>query len=1552
MSVNPNFFGSSILGRTQAQQYVSPQLFGSTQNAVQAEAAMMFGPPRTTPVSQYGDDVSRTHLDLFEAYEGSNLHLADTIVGFVLMTPDFSLVVLPPLQTNAMTIEWNVYEFNNLLAQPTPYEGTSRLVSAKKHANRASVSRYGIAFAMEGDMVGSPEGRTAYTRNLQMMSMACLETVHYHTIYALLNCKNALIHRADQLRMAESTSTTLANLEAAEFAALAFDPNVFVRTIERHAAVMRRDRFDPDTLIVFPGFSWTQEVVAQPMYTEYWVFGPGGTQVLVPGPVAPGRFRGMPVYESREFGLQTSGGVLPLQPLSQRVSVGEFYPMTFENLRGVPLDASYETRWRGVAVYDFDRDDYRVVSFVDALFHSRIFGGNPMEPDGLAPQTDVLAQRINASYRDGSGNLEDDIRIYSDLESLENTSHSRAPRRHYMFLSHLPDAQIVQKVKKFSEFDIDVLPTSDLLQMANSLKSRIFSMRGECGQETLCGIEDLFDVLRTFEEAEYNEAFFRALINENIDRSINENEEFVGFRVNDTQSPDWYPNAYGGLDLPLKTDAWPVVPPGLGSWNMLVTYVNQAEARGYGNEAQNPTLARAKRAVRSVRQLHKTLNSLAGASGGLKTSAGPEWIHALKSEAAVFNGLYLSRPPVFLATLSGQQAQPRDRNLATVAVDLPRAWGGDWMNITAATRSSLLSAISGASTAAELRARLAVRTPADNSVLLNASKGPADLQKEFLPKYVAGLWKLASVHGNLPARAIESKLLFEEKLKESEAILAETDSLTPDQTKRILALLAAAAKRGKAAPKAVSAEDEELGLLLIQTYPTATNSNTTPNTSIVNSEGAGRRSDAAGVARVAYHFFEAMPEATQHSRTVIMQALEEELEFNSVILASALGVSRSQVGAYEFLEQAGIQAGAPVAAELNAFSASKAALQSVITAFEQDWQAHLRQSGLLSGNDVAVERAVSNGDVIDHFRSPLAMSPALLTSLGAQKGDRLPLILPANPSDHYRTKVLPDAGDSMQWLLPVKSDVSMGEMIGSKVPLGPDRLKAQPLFRSKMHAPSWKNPYAGSRVARSGKAFNDGFGIGLVKTAAGRVELEDPLVISQRVNAANELRARMGMDARVNIELELAQAEEQRSELERALKSEETRAALLRQFSTATMKSGNNSLQGGAFGRTLYNTALYDESQGYPAGRAAALQQRYPYRSGVYAGEMDGGVSSQYLVNRGNDLYVAPQMAAGARTIRDENGQLFNLVPVDEDGRADESNALQETDASNEAAHPNSIHRYNKINLIEDPILRLLTMVILELPVSSTTFLTLAEANVHVPINFILWRLNIEFSMWSIIMMRAGIETGANMIGPSNLVFSNSAADKMLLGHFTFHNAPVVFNHRGVSILRNVFPREYHAGWNTTWLQTAADLREPVRGSLIASPIAITESVEFARISFTDNTAPLTNMHLTNRPNVRATLPDHSSAAFNEEMWGFSQAGVFKDATQENYFSVELKINARASAGKHFTYDRMRGSYSVCHPGSSPLSGNRTGPRCAPIWNGVPGLFPSQEAFDADSRIQ
>lgn len=1557
MSFNPNSFGRTAVGLTNIAQHTSPQLYGAaSHNAVLSEAAMMFGPPRASAIQQYGDDVNRTHIDLFEAYEGQNLYLADTIVGFVLMTPDFALMVLPPLQTNTMTVEWNVYEFNNLLAQPTPYEGTSRLVSAKKHGNRASMSRYGIAFVMEGDMVGSPEGRTAYKRNQQMMSMACLETVHYHTIYALLNCKNVIIERADQYKHERSTAASIADLEAADFASLAYDPAVFVRMIERHAAVMRRDRFEPDTLIVFPGFTWHKDhVVAEPTYTEYWVFGPRGTQVLVPGPVAPGRFRGIPVYEGREFGVQTAGGVLPLQPLAQKVSVGEFYLMSGESLRGAVLDATYESRWRGVALYDFDRDNYRVISFGEALLHSRIFGGNPSDPDGLAPQTDLLVQKINAGYKDGSEKFEDDMRVYSNPMALENTGFSRAPRRHYMFVSHNTVSEAAEKVKKFSEFDIDVLPTSDLMQMATSLKARIFAMRGECNEETLCGIEDLFVVLDQFETAEYNAAFLRALINENIDRSVNADGEFIGIRDDDSQPIDWRPNAFGGLDLPLRTAAsgWSDVPPGLANWNMIVTYAAQAEARGYGTEATNPAIGRSKRAVKAVRQLLKALNATAGSSVGLKSAAGPPWIHALKSEAALFNGLHVARPPVALAVLGDQRSSSIPVVQGTQGVG-PILWnaGGasEVINTAAVSRSKVLSAIRGVTDEAALNARLEGFNDLEDTVMSRVSKGSAELQRKFRPLYIDKLWALATFTGGDPVNAVAAKTLFESKLLEAETIMAESpDSFTGEQADRIIKLLTdAKPKRTRDLRRPDDTpEIQKFGNALLKLYTKGGFSVAVPGGSFRNSEGAG--SVVRSALELSEEWFAEIPSGMEYSRAGIMSNLEENLAINAAILSSVLGIT----GSHSVLERAAMQAGASVAAELAEFQKAKRELDSVAAKFDSDFRAHLNNNDIRIGNDVPVDAArISRGSPVAYYRSPLSLTPALLNSLvGSQDDNSEPLIAPMNPDDYYRTVIYPEKGSDVSWVLHVKRQPQMGEMIGNKVPLGVNRLRAQTLFQSKLKASSWKNPYAGVRVARSGSAFDDGFRVGVVKDSMGRARVEDRSTVDQRLAEANAIRARLGAPMRKDIDIELAKAEESRAALDREFQNAERRSEILRQFATSSMHAGVHEGQQhtGALGRALYNTASYDE---HSAGRAETLRKQYPYSFGAYAGSADAR-TSEYLVDRGNATFVAPSHQAAAGMFQDGQGRWWQQVA--DPTRADvdeENNDLEETPESNAFEHPNRVYRYSKLDQIEDPILRLITMAILELPVTSTAFMTLVQANVYIPINFILWRLNITFEMWSIILMRSGIETGANLIGPSNLVFNNSALDKMLVGHFTFHNAPVVFNHRGVSILRNVFPRAYLAGWNTQWLQTPDELRRDNRGSLIASVSPITEQIDMNRISFTDTTAPLDHLHLTNRPSGLTAVPDHSSAAFNEISWGFAANGAFKDRTSENYFFVELKVNERASAGKHFTYDRMRGSFSVCHAGASPLSGSRTGPRCAPIWNGVPGLFPSQEAFDADSRIQ
>src|SRR3990172_3515364 len=142
-----------------AQQVNPLQISGLAPGQhAQSQLELMFGPSTRTQSRRFGQDISSTHQDLYAVYEGDNLYLADTISGFILRNIEWYTAVLPWLQTNQMHVKWNTFHFNRVMATPVPYEGISRLVTSRKHEHTASVSRYGIAFIMEGDMAGSENG--------------------------------------------------------------------------------------------------------------------------------------------------------------------------------------------------------------------------------------------------------------------------------------------------------------------------------------------------------------------------------------------------------------------------------------------------------------------------------------------------------------------------------------------------------------------------------------------------------------------------------------------------------------------------------------------------------------------------------------------------------------------------------------------------------------------------------------------------------------------------------------------------------------------------------------------------------------------------------------------------------------------------------------------------------------------------------------------------------------------------------------------------------------------------------------------------------------------------------------------------------------------------------------------------------------------------------------------------------------------------------------------------------------------------------------------------
>jgi len=188
----------------------------------------------------------------------------------------------------------------------------------------------------------------------------------------------------------------------------------------------------------------------------------------------------------------------------------------------------------------------------------------------------------------------------------------------------------------------------------------------------------------------------------------------------------------------------------------------------------------------------------------------------------------------------------------------------------------------------------------------------------------------------------------------------------------------------------------------------------------------------------------------------------------------------------------------------------------------------------------------------------------------------------------------------------------------------------------------------------------------------------------------------------------------------------------------------------------------------------------------------------------------------------------------------------------------------------------------------------------------------------------------------------------MMLGHYTFWHASIVFNHRRVEVLENVYPKRYLGGWDTQWITSAAALNQVSGGgSLIVTPIAVTEEVGDVSIDLLDTSVPRLMPTVVNRPRGVRERASYSSASFTQKLWHIGQgdnskASVFIGA--DGRYSGAL-INQRARRGKHYKFNPLSKAYTSLDQGCSALSDDRTGPGARAVWTGTMRiLLPDQRS--------
>jgi hypothetical protein len=250
-------------------------------------------------------------------------------------------------------------------------------------------------------------------------------------------------------------------------------------------------------------------------------------------------------------------------------------------------------------------------------------------------------------------------------------------------------------------------------------------------------------------------------------------------------------------------------------------------------------------------------------------------------------------------------------------------------------------------------------------------------------------------------------------------------------------------------------------------------------------------------------------------------------------------------------------------------------------------------------------------------------------------------------------------------------------------------------------------------------------------------------------------------------------------------------------------------------------------------------------------------------------------------------------------------------------------------------------------------WIRLMNNNVLVPINIILWRIMITHDMASVIIMKGGVETGANIFGHTNFSLGSDAATKVIQGNFTANTKALVFKEQNVHIIEDIKPERYRGGMSTSYMRDVKDLLfeqsegESGRGmrSVISTVIPIAEEKHNRIMSLTGGSDFGSLRFEGNNEGVYS----YSTCELTRAKWQldrFSTQGCYQG--QDNFFSRTVRFNMIAMQGTQFSWNsksRIFNAVTDCQ-GHRGIHGSHPG--VASVWDGASQYF---EKFDPSKYI-
>lgn len=208
-------------------------------------------------------------------------------------------------------------------------------------------------------------------------------------------------------------------------------------------------------------------------------------------------------------------------------------------------------------------------------------------------------------------------------------------------------------------------------------------------------------------------------------------------------------------------------------------------------------------------------------------------------------------------------------------------------------------------------------------------------------------------------------------------------------------------------------------------------------------------------------------------------------------------------------------------------------------------------------------------------------------------------------------------------------------------------------------------------------------------------------------------------------------------------------------------------------------------------------------------------------------------------------------------------------------------------NLIEpkDPMERAIIIAFLTSRITYDNMEKMHDNDIFVPVDIILARPYMTYNMSSVVVMRAGSETGETIIGHQDFQMSSNTQDRTLEASYVYYAKAIVKNTRNVIIAPRVFCQEYVRGNNTKFvseetLQSQIQRDSGVRAgdeSLIAMMVPVGHN------SFEKNWIDFRG----HNKNVRDNAKDHghASRSYYENLFQIDDASV--DGHMDNFIDYE-----------------------------------------------------------------